>query len=159
MAVRDRRRKEHPEQGASAVEFALVLPILTFLVFGIISFGIIFAQQLSLGNASRQGARFGAADNTNTCAAIVSETRGVLTNTLAMNLGAVTYTITRGADPATATNACTGAPATSTTIPCTGSGATDNLYVGANYTSQMIVPFVQPSFALKGTGGFRCEFK
>lgn len=45
------------EHGASAVEFALVLPILVLLVFGIITFGIVFARSQGMEAAAREGAR------------------------------------------------------------------------------------------------------
>ncbi|MEN8114150.1 MAG: TadE/TadG family type IV pilus assembly protein [Actinomycetota bacterium] len=45
------------ERGASAVEFALVLPILVLLVFGIMESGWFFAQQVEIRNAAREGAR------------------------------------------------------------------------------------------------------
>ena len=45
------------ERGAAAVEFALILPILLTLVFGIVEFGWAFGQQVSLGNAAREAAR------------------------------------------------------------------------------------------------------
>lgn len=48
------------EEGANAVEFALVLPILIVLVFGIISGGMLYNQQLNITQAAREGARFGA---------------------------------------------------------------------------------------------------
>lgn len=47
------------ENGASVVEFAVVLPLLLLLLFGIIEFGIIFFDQAMLTNASREGARYG----------------------------------------------------------------------------------------------------
>ncbi|NLZ16754.1 MAG: pilus assembly protein [Desulfobulbaceae bacterium] len=47
----------HSEQGASAVEFALVLPILVFLTFAIIEFGILLFDKAVITNASREGAR------------------------------------------------------------------------------------------------------
>ena len=48
-----------PERGAAAVEFALVvLPLSSLLVFGIIEFGWIFNQQVSLSNAARESARY-----------------------------------------------------------------------------------------------------
>lgn len=50
-------RHRRPERGAAAVEFALILPILLTLVFGIIEFGWAFGQQVSLGNAAREAAR------------------------------------------------------------------------------------------------------
>lgn len=48
------------ERGAAAVEFALILPILATLVFGIIDFGILLWNQEILVNAAREGARQGA---------------------------------------------------------------------------------------------------
>lgn len=48
------------EVGAAAVEFAIVLPLLVMIVFGIISFGIIFHHKLSLGDGAREAARYGA---------------------------------------------------------------------------------------------------
>jgi len=45
------------EQGTAVVEFALVLPILLVIVFGIIEFGFIFYNKAMITNASREGAR------------------------------------------------------------------------------------------------------
>jgi Flp pilus assembly protein TadG len=47
------------EKGASAVEFAIILPLLVVFVFGIIEFGIIFYDKAMITNASREGARMG----------------------------------------------------------------------------------------------------
>jgi Flp pilus assembly protein TadG len=46
--------------GATAVEFVVVLPILLMLLFGIISMGLIWNQQLTLTQAAREGARLAA---------------------------------------------------------------------------------------------------
>jgi Flp pilus assembly protein TadG len=54
-----RRRIDHPEQGAAAVEFALILPLLSALLFGIIEFSILFYNKAMITNASREGARSG----------------------------------------------------------------------------------------------------
>ena len=48
------------QSGASAVEFAIVLPILVLLVFGIIEFSVAFYDKAMITNASREGARAGA---------------------------------------------------------------------------------------------------
>ena len=45
--------------GVSAVEFAIVLPVLTLFLFGIIEFGILFYDKAVITNASREGARAG----------------------------------------------------------------------------------------------------
>ena len=47
------------ERGVSAVEFALTLIPLLMVIAGIVNFGLVFAQQLSLDNAVRAGARAG----------------------------------------------------------------------------------------------------
>ena len=47
------------EDGAVAVEFALVLPILIVLVFGIIEFGFALYNKEVITNASREAARAG----------------------------------------------------------------------------------------------------
>ena len=45
------------QNGAAAVELALVLPMLVLLVFGIIEFGLMFYNKQILTNASREAAR------------------------------------------------------------------------------------------------------
>lgn len=45
------------ERGAAAVEFAIILPLLMTLLLGIIEFGYLFNQQISLTQAAREGAR------------------------------------------------------------------------------------------------------
>lgn len=47
------------QKGAAAMEFAIVLPLLVTLVFGIIEFSILFYNKAMLTNASREGARAG----------------------------------------------------------------------------------------------------
>jgi Flp pilus assembly protein TadG len=48
------------DRGAVAVEFALVLPILLLVVFGIIDFGRMLNAQITLTQAAREGARWAA---------------------------------------------------------------------------------------------------
>jgi Flp pilus assembly protein TadG len=51
-------RKERSERGAAAVEFALVMPLLLLLVFGIVEFGLIMNRQITVTHAAREGARY-----------------------------------------------------------------------------------------------------
>lgn len=51
--------KETNEKGIATVEFALILPVLATLSFGIVDFGMLMTNQASLVNASRDGARAG----------------------------------------------------------------------------------------------------
>lgn len=50
------RRSSH-ESGASAVEFALVVPVLMALLFGIIEFSNYHSRQITVTNAAMVGAR------------------------------------------------------------------------------------------------------
>jgi Flp pilus assembly protein TadG len=45
------------ERGQTMAEFALVLPLLAILLFGVIQFGIVFNQYLTITDAVREGAR------------------------------------------------------------------------------------------------------
>ena len=47
------------KKGVAAVEFAIVLPLLMLLTFGIIEFSILFYNKAMVTNASREGARAG----------------------------------------------------------------------------------------------------
>jgi Flp pilus assembly protein TadG len=55
-----RRISFRNEKGQSMTEFALVLPILALLLFGVIQFGIVFNNYIQLTDAVRAGARKGA---------------------------------------------------------------------------------------------------
>ena len=47
------------QNGASAIEFAIVLPVLVTLIFGGIEFGLLLFNKQVITNASREGARAG----------------------------------------------------------------------------------------------------
>ena len=47
------------QRGAAALEFALVVPILIMLVFGVVDFGLMISNQAVFANASRDAARTG----------------------------------------------------------------------------------------------------
>lgn len=57
MRLITRRSGLDCRSGTASVEFALVLPLLLGLLFGIIEFGLLFKDQLSLQQAAREGAR------------------------------------------------------------------------------------------------------
>ena len=58
--LRQLLRRGRGEEGAAAVEFALILPILVFLVLGGMDLGHRFYMQNIITNASREGARYAA---------------------------------------------------------------------------------------------------
>ena len=47
------------EKGAATVEFAVILPLLLMVVFGIIEFGLLIYNKAMITNASREAARAG----------------------------------------------------------------------------------------------------
>jgi Flp pilus assembly protein TadG len=59
IRLRQLLRRGRGQEGAVAVEFALVLPILMLLVFGILDLGHYWYMGHILSDASREGARYG----------------------------------------------------------------------------------------------------
>lgn len=59
------------EKGTAAVEFAIILPILILLVFGIIQFGPAFLYTISFTQAAREVARLAAVEEPVDTAAII----------------------------------------------------------------------------------------
>lgn len=53
----ERRRERRGERGAAAVEFALILPILATLLFGIIDYGDMLSVRQAVSQAAAEGAR------------------------------------------------------------------------------------------------------
>jgi hypothetical protein len=47
------------QKGVSAIEFAIVLPLLLLLVFGMVEFSVLLYDKAVITNASREGARAG----------------------------------------------------------------------------------------------------
>lgn len=58
MKTHRKPEKDKREDGQAMVEFALILPIFLLILCGIIDFGWLFYNQLSLNNACREGARY-----------------------------------------------------------------------------------------------------
>lgn len=50
-------RRRSAEGGASAVEFAILLPLVLLIIGGIVDFGRFFFAKIELTNAAREGAR------------------------------------------------------------------------------------------------------
>lgn len=66
------------EKGQDLVEYALVLPLLLLLIMGIADFAIVIFSYDSIGNAAREGARYGVIHPTDV-AAIEARTRSLTT--------------------------------------------------------------------------------
>ena len=63
------------ETGQAIVEFAIVLPLLLLILCGIIDFGWIFYNQLSLQDCTREGARYGSVNAGNSDCISLTETK------------------------------------------------------------------------------------
>jgi Flp pilus assembly protein TadG len=57
----EHRSRLRGQSGAAAVEFALVLPVLLLLLFGIIEFGRLMTTYSTVRSAGREAARYGSA--------------------------------------------------------------------------------------------------
>ena len=60
---RDKRHKFGVSKGQSLTEFAMVLPLLLLLIFGVVDFGRLFFVEMTLQNAVRQAGRFAVTGN------------------------------------------------------------------------------------------------
>lgn len=80
----NRRRKFsfRAQNGQTMAEFALVLPMLAMLLFGVIQFGIAFNNYITLTDAVRAGARKGAVGRhlSNPQEAVVEQVRAAATD-------------------------------------------------------------------------------
>lgn len=57
---RPTKRTSNGERGASLIEFALLVPLLFLILFGIIEFGWLFSQNLDVRHGAREGVRLAA---------------------------------------------------------------------------------------------------
>jgi Flp pilus assembly protein TadG len=55
--MRGQLKRLHQERGVAAVEFALILPVVMLILFGILEFGRVWSQYQVFQGAAREGAR------------------------------------------------------------------------------------------------------
>ncbi len=123
------------EDGAAAVEFAFIVPLLLVLVLGIAEFGHAFQVQGTLSAAAREGARVMALQNDPAAAR------------------AAVRDATPALDPGV-TNAQIAV--TPTACPTTGATRT-NVRVTVTYPMPFLTEFFGASVDLTGTGVMRCN--
>lgn len=124
------------------MEFAVILPLLVSLLFGIIEFSVLLFDKNVLTNASREGARFGIVQAPRNSVAAIS---GVVNNYCASNL------ISFGA----ATT-----PTVSVLAPCANFGETLTVTATYPYSFLLIPSFVKtltPTINLTATTVMKCE--
>jgi Flp pilus assembly protein TadG len=134
--------KLRQEDGAAAVEFAIIVSLLVMLVFGMMQYGLAFFQTQNLRSAVREGARVAAVrgDAPTVKAAIASASAGSLTT------GNFSYTQSITCDDSNVGNEVT------ITIPKSSLPASVQNQFSIN------IPF-GPTLTLNPTitGSFRCE--
>src|SRR6266550_9643907 len=90
MKRRRRAAGDSRDRGSVAVEFALLLPVLLLLIFGIIDFGRALNAQITLTQAAREGARLASLNQPN----VVSRTQAA-----AVGLSPVSVSVTSSCPP------------------------------------------------------------
>ena len=70
-----RRSLRRPRRGAVIVEFALVVPFLALIAFGVIDFSRAYGQMNALNSALREGARYGSRAKSYPLGAYVAEVK------------------------------------------------------------------------------------
>jgi Flp pilus assembly protein TadG len=135
-------KRPQTEKGSSIVEFALVLPLLIALVFGIVEFSIALYDKAMITNASREGARAGIVYRSDPSTGQWSPlTQGEITTIVNNYLS--NYLITFGAS-------------TTATVQVTPSGVSP----GGQLTVQVTYPYtflVLPNFVLGLAGQINLE--
>ena len=61
------RNRASRDEGVAAVEFALILPVLALILFGVLEFGRVWSQYQLFQGAAREGARCAAVASTSDC--------------------------------------------------------------------------------------------
>ena len=92
-------RRWRSEDGAQLVEFALVLPLLLFVVLAIAEFGFIFQRYEVVTNAAREGARMAVLPGYSTAGA-----ENAIRTRVSAYLQAAQVPITRGTPPVSIVN-------------------------------------------------------
>src|SRR4051812_20522096 len=128
------RRRLREQRGASAVEFAFIVPLLIMLVLGIAEFGHAFQVQGTLSAAAREGVRAMALQNDQTAA-----------RTAAKNAAS------------SLRPALTNAQIVVTPATCPAGATTTNVRVTISYRMPYLTGFFGSGVQLTGTGVMRCN--
>jgi Flp pilus assembly protein TadG len=143
---------ENREKGASAVEFALVLPVLMVILFGIIEFGFILYDKAIVTNASREGARRGI---------VYSVTNDASATPVAVSTDEITSIVSSYcASYLVSLGSGTAAPSTTITGNCTVPGNSLTVTVTYPYSFLVLPNFISGltgGITLNGVTLMRCE--
>jgi Flp pilus assembly protein TadG len=126
------------DDGAAAVEFALIAPLLFMLIFGIIQFGIAWSQKEIFVQAAREGARY---------AAVACEKTACNSGEVAQRVrdASVGYTLSQN-------------PTVTPNPGCSTTNTSDTVTVSWNQQFSISLPFVPPiNTTAPIEAVFRCE--
>jgi hypothetical protein len=150
-------RRNRREGGASLVEFALILPLLTLFLFGIVQFGLAYDRKQSINSAAREGARMAAIpDDTVNYASIENRVNASFDSLVSGTVDSVTIGIFNATDPPEALPVETFGVG-NTESPCKDHPG-KTVRVTAVKKHKITIPFfgeIEPD--LTGKGEFRCE--
>ena len=83
------------ERGQTAVEFALMIPVMLLFVLGIFQVGATYFNQEALATSARDGARAGAIHTGSTPAVLVQDAKDAITsNATGLDTSSLTITVT-----------------------------------------------------------------
>ncbi len=123
------------ERGASLAEFALVLPVLLMVLFGIIEFGLVFSRSQAVEASAREGGRL---------ASLSSTTSADVSNRVDATLGGTTFS----------------SPPEVSMVPAGGCAGREgeSVTVTVSAPHRIAIPFVlDREVTLTGQAVFRCE--
>jgi Flp pilus assembly protein TadG len=133
-----RRLRSRDERGAAAVEFAIILPVLVLIVFGIVQFSIQYNRQQGLHAAAREGARL---------ASLPQTTQDDINDRVLDALDGISFDTTP-----------TVSVSPSATQPCDQRSGETTVVVTVQTTSDLDIPlWGSQTLDLTGRGEFRCE--
>jgi Flp pilus assembly protein TadG len=121
----ERNASRKRQRGATAVEFAIVSPLLFLMLFGVIQFGWLFNNYIILTNAASVGAHVLATERGYSTP--YSDAKSAILSTTSSLIGSPTITMTVGGTACSTDSACASALGTSTQPPADGTQATVSL--------------------------------
>jgi Flp pilus assembly protein TadG len=129
-----RLRRLAGDRGAAAVEFALVVPVLLLLIFGVAEFGRAYNIQTTLSGAAREGARTMALEND-----VGAATAATVAAARPLDLSSGEISVSPGS------------------CPTSGTTSADTIRVTVSYQMTFLTNLFGGSLRLSGSGVMLCN--
>jgi Flp pilus assembly protein TadG len=131
-------------RGAAAVEFAMLMPVITALFIGVINYGLIVFDQMELNSAARAGAQMALLDASST-----SVIQQVVVDSTNLTIDATDVTVTETC------NCYDGTTALCTTTTCSGQPVEH--YFNIDVTEDYTFLLIPTTITLSGSASVRTE--